>query len=302
MNALFYFCIAITIFSGMGLLGSIMLTRTSRAISERMFQVTLGTTVKTQPKVSKSNELQKSIFAGVRWIRSRLGMTENAKLLERFAHAGLKSSGARDTYFAAKLLGPVGAVLLGSFVPDSRVFAMCAMGGVAYLLPDMILNRLIKRRREKIRKSIPDAIDLLVICVDAGLGMDQAMQRVGQELGTSHPQIYEEFMQINREQRAGKLRLDAWQAMAQRSKLQEIDGFVNMLMQTERFGTPIARALSSYGDGIRLKRRQRAEELAAKTTVKIIFPLVLFIFPAMFIVLLGPAGINIAKGLAQSGN
>ena len=302
MNALFYFCIAITIFSGMGLLGSIMLTRTSRAISERMFQVTLGTTVKTQPKVSKSNELQKSIFAAVRWIRSRLGMTENAKLLERFAHAGLKSSGARDTYFAAKLLGPVGAVLLGSFVPDSRVFAMCAMGGVAYLLPDMILNRLIKRRREKIRKSIPDAIDLLVICVDAGLGMDQAMLRVGQELGTSHPQIYEEFMQINREQRAGKLRLDAWQAMAQRSKLQEIDGFVNMLMQTERFGTPIARALSSYGDGIRLKRRQRAEELAAKTTVKIIFPLVLFIFPAMFIVLLGPAGINIAKGLAQSGN
>jgi tight adherence protein C len=302
MTPLFYFCIAITIFSGMGLLGSIMLTRTSRAVSERMFQVTIGATVKSTPKVSKSNELQKSIFTGVRWLRIRLGMTENAKLLERFTHAGLKSSGARDTYFAAKLLGPVGAILLGSFVPDSRVFAMCAMGGVAYLLPDMVLNRLIKRRREKIRKSIPDAIDLLVICVDAGLGMDQAMLRVGQELGTSHPQIYEEFMQINREQRAGKLRIDAWQAMAARSKLQEIDGFVNMLMQTERFGTPIARALSSYGDGIRLKRRQRAEELAAKTTVKIIFPLVLFIFPAMFIVLLGPAGINIAKGLAQSGN
>src|ERR1700712_3033025 len=302
MNALFYFCIAITIFSAMGLLGSIMLTRTSRAVSERMFQVTLGTTVKSKPKVSKRNELQKNVFVGVRWIRQRLGMTENAKLLERFAHAGLKNSGARDTYFAAKLLGPVGAVLLGSFIPNSRVFAMCAMGGVAYLLPDMVLNRLIKRRREKIRKSIPDAIDLLVICVDAGLGMDQAMLRVGQELGTSHPQIYEEFMQINREQRAGKLRLDAWQAMADRCKLAEIDGFVNMLMQKERFGTPIARALSNYGDGIRLKRRQRAEEMAAKTTVKIIFPLVLFIFPAMFIVLLGPAGINIAKGLAQSGN
>lgn len=300
MNALFYFCIAITIFSGMGLLGSIMLTRTSRAVSERVYQVTIGATVRARPKVSKGNELQKNIFAGVRWLRSKLGMTENAKLLARFSHAGLKSSGARDTYFAAKMLGPVGAILIGSFIPDSRVFAMCALGGVSYLLPDMILNRLIKRRREKIRRSIPDAIDLLVICVDAGLGMDQAMLRVGQELGTSHPQIYEEFMQINREQRAGKLRLDAWQAMAERSKLQEIDGFVNMLMQTERFGTPIARALSSYGDGIRLKRRQRAEELAAKTTVKIIFPLVLFIFPAMFIVLLGPAGINIAKGLAQA--
>jgi tight adherence protein C len=126
------------------------------------------------------------------------------------------------------------------------------------------------------------------------------MLRVGQELGTSHPEIYEEFMQINREQRAGKLRLEAWQAMAERSQLQEIDGFVNMLMQNERFGTPIARALSTFGDNLRQKRRQHAEELAAKTTVKIIFPLVLFIFPSMFIVLLGPAGINIARGLATS--
>jgi tight adherence protein C len=300
MTPLFFCCVLIMVFSAMGLLASVMLTRTSRAVSARMFQVTLGMTAKLQPKVPRSDELQKNLFAAVRWIRSKLGMTENAKLLERFAHAGLKSSGARDTYFAAKLLGPVLAVLAGSFIPSSRVFAMAALGGIAYLLPDLILNRLIKRRREKIRRGIPDAIDLLVICVDAGLGMDQAMLRVGQELGNSHPQIYEEFMQINREQRAGKLRLEAWQAMAERSKLPEIDGFVNMLMQTERFGTPIARALSNYGDGIRLKRRQRAEELAAKTTVKIIFPLVLFIFPSMFIVLLGPAGINIAKGMASA--
>jgi tight adherence protein C len=298
MSPLFFICISIMVFSAMGLLGSVMLTRSSRAASERMFQVTLGVSAKTQPRASRTNEVQKNIFAGVHWVRSRLGMTEDAKLLEKFAHAGLKSSGARDTYFAAKLIGPVVAVLIGSFIPSNRAFSMAALGGIFYLLPDMILNRLIKRRREKIRKGIPDAIDLLVICVDAGLGMDQAMLRVGQELGTSHPQIYEEFMQINREQRAGKLRLDAWQAMAERSKLPEIDGFVNMLMQTERFGTPIARALSTYGDGIRLKRRQRAEELAAKTTVKIIFPLVLFIFPSMFIVLLGPAGINIAKGLS----
>jgi tight adherence protein C len=288
------------VFSLMGLLGTVMLTRTSRAVSERVFQVTLGGIAKTEERPAKTNELQNNIFAAVRWVRSRLGMTENEKLLQRFAHAGLKTSAARDTYFAAKLLGPILAILIGSFISDSRFFAMAALGGIFYLAPDMILNRLIKRRREKIRRGIPDAIDLLVICVDAGLGMDQAMLRVGQELGSSHPQIYEEFMQINREQRAGKLRLDAWQSMAERSKLPEIDGFVNMLMQTERFGTPIARALSSYGDGIRLKRRQRAEELAAKTTVKIIFPLVLFIFPSMFIVLLGPAGINIARGLSGS--
>jgi tight adherence protein C len=161
--------------------------------------------------------------------------------------------------------------------------------------------RIIRRRREKIRLGIPDAIDLLVICVDAGLGMDQAMLRVGQELGTSHPEIYEEFLQISREQRAGKLRIEAWRAMAERSRLPEMDAFVNMLMQTERFGTPIARALSNFGDTIRQKRRQLAEEMAAKTTVKIIFPLVLCIFPSMFIVLLGPAGIAISRGLTGMG-
>jgi tight adherence protein C len=297
---LFYFALLSMVFSAMGLLGCFMLTRTSRAVTDRVLQIALGSTARSLPKVSRVNELQENVFEGVRWIRTRLGMVENAKLLERFAHAGLKSSAARDTYFAARLLGPVAAILAGSFIPDDRVLAMSVLGGISYLLPDLVLTRLIKRRREKIRKGIPDAIDLLVICVDAGLGMDQAMLRVGVELGASHPQIYEEFMQINREQRAGKLRLDAWQAMAERAKLTEIDGFVNMLMQTERFGTPIARALSTFGDGIRLKRRQRAEEMAAKTTVKIIFPLVFFIFPCMFIVLLGPAGISIMRGLSTA--
>jgi tight adherence protein C len=297
---LFYFALLSMVFSVMGLIGCFMLTRTSRAVSDRVLQVALGPAARSMPRGSKTKEVQASLFEGVRWIRTRLGMNETEKLLERFAHAGLKSSSARDTYFAARMLGPVFAILAGSFLPDDRIFGMAVMGGISYLLPDLVLTKLIKRRREKIRKGIPDAIDLLVICVDAGLGMDQAMLRVGQELGASHPQIFEEFMQINREQRAGKLRLDAWQAMADRAKLPEIDGFVNMLMQTERFGTPIARALSTFGDGIRMKRRQRAEEMAAKTTVKIIFPLVFFIFPCMFIVLLGPAGISIMRGLSTA--
>jgi tight adherence protein C len=177
-------------------------------------------------------------------------------------------------------------------------FWMIALPAVAYLLPEMTLNRLIKRRRERVRRSIPDTIDLLVICVDAGLGIDQALLRVSLELGVSHPQITEELLQINREQRAGKTRLQAWADMAARSELPDIDAFSNMLLQTERFGTPIARALSSFADTIRQKRRQTAEEKAAKTTVKIIFPLVLFIFPSMFIVLLGPAALNIMRGMS----
>lgn len=297
MNYLFYLTTALTIFCGIALLLSVMLTKTSRATTQRAFLVTHGG-VGAKSTVKPKKELQKKIFSGVNWIRARLGMSADSKLLDRFARAGFKSGPNTDAYFAARMLGPVVAIGIASFVPNNRYFWMLALAGVSYLAPDIILGRLIKRRREKIRRSVPDAIDLLVICVDAGLGMDQAMLRVGQELSVSHPQIYEEFMQINREQRAGKLRIDAWQAMADRCKLVEIEAFVNMLMQTERFGTPIARALSNFGDGIRQKRRQRAEELAAKTTVKIIFPLVLFIFPSMFIVLLGPAGITISRGLA----
>lgn len=298
---LFYFALLSMMFSVMGLIGCFMLTRSSRAITDRVMQVALGPTTRGSgaARTSPFSDVQKNVFEVVRLIRARLGIQENAKLVERFMHAGIKSPVARDTYFAARLLGPLAAIAAGSFISSNRMFAMLAMGGVSYLLPDMVLTRMVKRRREKIRKGIPDAIDLLVICVDAGLGLDQAMLRVGVELTNSHPEINEEFVQINREQRAGKLRLDAWQGMAQRANLPEIDGFVNMLMQTERFGTPIARALSNYGDGIRMKRRQRAEEMAAKTTVKIIFPLVFFIFPCMFIVLLGPAGITIARGLSN---
>ena len=124
------------------------------------------------------------------------------------------------------------------------------------------------------------------------------MLRTGQELVLSHPQITDEFLQINREQRAGKPRIDAWRSMAIRTKLPEIEAFVNMLVQTERFGTPITRALSSFADGLRLRRKQLAEEKAAKTTVKIMFPLVMFIFPCIFIVLLGPAVIGIKHGFS----
>jgi tight adherence protein C len=161
----------------------------------------------------------------------------------------------------------------------------------------MWLKLRIKKRRERIRRSLPDALDLLVICVEAGLGLDQAMLRVGQELILSHPDIHQEFMQVNLEQLAGKPRLDAWKSAADRTQIGEFSLFVSMLTQADRFGTPIVRALSRFGDEIRLKRRQRAEELAAKSKIKILFPLVLFIFPCIFIVLLAPAILNIARNM-----
>jgi tight adherence protein C len=123
------------------------------------------------------------------------------------------------------------------------------------------------------------------------------MLRVGQELIISHPDIHQEFMQVNLEQLAGKPRLEAWKSTAERTQIAEFSLFVSMLTQADRFGTPIVRALSRFGDEIRLKRRQRAEEMAAKAKIKILFPLVFFIFPCIFIVLLAPAFMNIAKGM-----
>jgi tight adherence protein C len=300
MTYLFQLALACTIFAAAALVGSFFSTYTSRATMRRIKEVTLrGRGFKRGVPIAQ--DASRWLFAVVRWARARAGIAEDIALPERLARAGYKGPMPVDFYTAARILCPLLGLAAGSFIPYSRGFWMIALTGIGFLLPDMTLTRLVTRRRGKIRRSIPDAIDLLVICVDAGLGIDQALLRVGQELGISHPQITEELLQINREQRAGKPRVQAWIDMAERSELPDIDAFANMLLQTERFGTPIARALSAFSDTIRQKRRQVAEELAAKTTIKIIFPLVFFIFPSMFIVLLGPAVLSIMRGFASMG-
>jgi len=188
-------------------------------------------------------------------------------------------------------------VALGSLMPSNVLLWVLIFGIAGYLVPDIWLKRKIASRRNRIRRSLPDALDLMVICVDAGLGLDQALMRIGEELDLSHPDISEEFAQVNREQRAGRPRLEAWQNLADRTEIEEFTSFVSMLTQTDRFGTPIIRALSRFSEDIRLKRRQHAEEAAAKTKIKIIFPLVFCIFPSLFIVLLAPALISISSGL-----
>ncbi|HEX9202275.1 MAG TPA: type II secretion system F family protein [Acidobacteriaceae bacterium] len=297
-----YFSLAlgITIFSALALAASFFLTRTSRATMQRIREVThRGRIYRRDAPLAK--KAGRRLFALVHWVRARFGLADSAALPERLGNAGYKGTFPADVYNAARILFPLLAFAAGSFIPWSRTFWMFALPSVAFIAPNIVLTRLIKRRRERIRRSIPDAVDLLVICVDAGLGIDQALLRVGQELGISHPQITEELLQINREQRAGKPRVQAWTDMATRSQLSDINSFASMLVQTERFGTPIARALCIFADTIRLKRRQLAEQMAAKTTVKIIFPLVFFIFPSIFIVLLGPAVLNIVRGMSFIG-
>ena len=233
----------------------------------------------------------------VRSVRGWLRLEQNEELRQKLMTAGLRGSAAVDTYFGIRLLGPVLAVLAGTFVRENTVLWILGFMVFAYVGPDLWVGYCVRRRRENIRLGLPDALDLMVVCVDAGLGIDQALLRAGQEMAKSQPEISEEFIQVNFEQRAGKPRLEAWESMAERTKVETVRGFVHMLAQTDRFGTPLVKALRVFADGVRQKRRQQAEELAAKTTVKLIFPLVLCIFPSVFIVLLGPAVILISRNL-----
>ncbi len=292
----FYLAFAGTLFCGTVFLASLAVPGASRS-TRRVLEVTASAQL-VEVRASRRKRMQEALLGLVRRLRAKIGLAEGERLRQRFVNAGLRGPGPTEKYFAAQMLGPVAAIALGSFIPSNTFIWVAGLATLAYLAPDFWLDHAVKARRERIRRSVPDAVDLLVICVDAGLGLDQAMLRVGVELSVSHPEINEEFLQINREQRAGKPRMDAWQSMADRTSLREIASFTSMLSQTEKFGTPIARALSIFADGMRQERRQRAEEMAAKTTVKMIFPLVLFIFPSMFIVLLAPAVLSIGRGLA----
>jgi tight adherence protein C len=296
MNALFYLATGATLFISMTFVAVMVFTRRSRATMQRVRELTHRGRAyrRATPVTAKAGQ---RFFTVIHWVRARLGLADAADLAQRLTNAGYKGPFPADVYNTARILLPAVALCGAAFIPSMRLFWIIALPAAIFIAPNIALTRLVTRRREKIRRSIPDAIDLLVICVDAGLGIDQALLRVGQELGISHPQITEELLQINREQRAGKPRIQAWADMAERSQLPDIDAFASMLLQTERFGTPISRALSQFADTIRQKRRQAAEQMAAKTTVKIIFPLVLFIFPSMFIVLLGPAALAIIRGM-----
>lgn len=211
--------------------------------------------------------------------------------------AGFRKPEHVEIFTAARFLLMVVGIVAGTFFSNLLIaVGVGAVGG--FFAPDMVLSYLSSRRQEQIRIALPDALDLLVICMEAGLGIDQALVRVGEEMVLTSPSLAEEFQIINREQRAGKPRLDAWRSMAARVDIDFVRQFVAMLVQTERFGTPIANALGVYADTMRIRRTQAAEEAAAKTGVKLLFPLLL-IYPSIFVVTLGSVLLGISKTLNE---
>jgi tight adherence protein C len=294
MSLIFYTALALAIFCIVTLIGAPWFFRPSMEAQRILDRVRSD---RPDKRTIRGKEVaREKLLELARGFRARLGLSQDEKLKQRFVTAGLKGSSKLDVYFAARFLCPIVGLIAGSFIHGNTFFWCLCLTAAGYLLPDIWLTQAVRRRKKKIQKGIPDGIDLLVICVEAGLGLDQALLRVGQELAVSYPELNEEFSQINLEQRAGKPRLEAWQGLADRTKLPEFIALVAMLTQTDRFGTPIVRALSRYAEEIRSQRRQRAEEAAAKTKIHILFPLVLFIFPCIFIVLLGPAVLSLSRG------
>ena len=228
--------------------------------------------------------------------------SEVSVVQQRLIRAGFRKDSALKIFYGTKVLVPLilGAIAFGTGLGNQSPFVIyTAALGVGYLAPDFWLGRKISSRQKKIRLGLPDVLDLLVICVEAGLGLDQATARTAHELMKAQPAIADELGIVALEQRAGRARDDAWRHMAERSDVDSVRNLVSMVIQSEQFGTSIAKTLRTHSDTLRVQRIQMVEELAAKTTVKLIFPLVFFIFPCLFLVVLGPAVISIMESFKQ---
>ena len=219
---------------------------------------------------------------------------ELGSLRLRLVQAGYRRPEALTMFFGIRVVVALGLFGVFSTSLVGRPNLLMALGGLGlgYVLPGIVLARMAKRRANRIRLALADALDLLVVSVEAGLGLDQAMTRVGTELAFAYPDLSDELKLVNLELRAGKARPDALRNMADRSGVDDLGSLMTMLIQTDKFGTSVAQALRVYSETLRTKRRQRAEEAAAKTGVKMVFPLVLCIFPSIWIVTIGPAAIK----------
>lgn len=250
--------------------------------------------------VGRDGDPGKPRFQSVVGMLKRLGEKaprspkEMGNLRLRLVQAGFRRDEALTIFFGVRVAFALALFSVFATSLFARPNIVLALGGLGlgYVLPGMVLARMAKRRAHRIRLSLADMLDLLVVSVEAGLGLDQALSRVGAELAFAYPELSAELRLINLELRAGKPRSEALRNLADRTGVDDLSSLVTMLIQTDKFGTSVAQSLRVYSETLRTKRRQRAEEAAAKTGVKMVFPLVLCIFPAIWIVTIGPAAIK----------
>jgi tight adherence protein C len=230
----------------------------------------------------------------------------NSALRTRFMNAGFRNASAPVTYFTAKTALAIGLPFLtffflnmsnAKFGSNALLLWLFLSVAIGYYLPNLLLSNIITRRQREIFETFPDALDLMTVCVEAGLAMDAALARVAAEIGLKSAVLSDELNLVTLELRAGSSKERALRNLALRTGVEDVDALVAMLIQTERFGTSIAASLRVQSEQLRTKRRQRAEETAAKIALKLLFPLIFFIFPSLLVVLMGPAIIQISSVL-----
>jgi tight adherence protein C len=270
----------------------------------------------TPLSVNDSNAEKKSpVLGGVFNVLSSLGkgvMSEKSKeysaMRIKFLKAGIRNPNALHLFWGTKLalslLLPfwfliVRTAMLSNMSSNATLVTIIVVGLLGWLLPGLWLDMKTKIRKRKILEGLPDALDLLVVCVEAGMGLDAAISRVGEEIKLGHKELSDELKLLNLEIRAGKSRREAMRNFATRTDIEEVRNLVTVLIQTDKFGTSVAQALRVYSDVFRTKRFQKAEEIAAKLPTKLIFPLIIFIFPSLFVALLGSAAIQIYQNVLK---
>ncbi len=221
-----------------------------------------------------------------------------SRLQRRMELAGWTDPDAAGYYALAEMVMPIVCGLLPLALMGTAAWLLAVIAAVlGYLIPDVVLTRATRRHQKAIQNGLPDAIDLIVVCVEAGSSLDQAIMRTSEELEVALPSLARELRTVTNEIRAGKPRLEAFQGLAKRTQVEDVRALVTMLTQTDRFGTSIAQALRTHASTSRTKRRQRAEERAARVGVKLVFPLALCLVPALYVVCLGPIVIRIIRAM-----
>jgi tight adherence protein C len=290
------------VFVLIGSIGVLMFYR--EAALERISQVI---NPQSKQKTSLTETFQNtgsSIGNVVKRFENLMPKSENevSVIKKRLMLAGFRNENAIKIFYGSKVLVPALLALIAMVTGLANLgpffVYLIALGG-GFLAPDFWLGKQIKKRQKKLTRGLPDVLDLLVICMEAGLSLDQATSRCAEELHDSQPEICDELGLVVLEQRAGRARSEAWKNMADRTGVDSLRNLVSMLVQTEQFGTSIAKMLRVHSDTLRVQRIQMVEELASKTSVKLVFPLVLFIFPALFLVTLGPAAIVMAESFSS---
>ncbi len=282
------FCVVFLLIASGGLLlfyREALPQRIAQAINPHRKQRSLMTTIK---------ETGFSLGGAVEHFEHLLpkSQAEISIVLQRLTRAGYRNESAVKVFYGCKVLVPL-LLCVVAFVSNlaslSPFFVYASALGLGFLAPDFWLGRKIKDRQKKIERGLPDVLDLLVICIEAGLSLDQGTARTAEELKNAQPELCDEFGILVLEQRAGRARSDAWKHLAERTGVESLRNLVSVLVQSEQFGTSVAKTLRQHADTLRTQRIQAVEEMAAKTSVKLVFPLVFFIFPALFLVVLGPA-------------